>query len=298
MATSDQKHFYLKLWGWKIRRGIHDCKQAYLLYSWYIEHVVWEYIRGDGRRYGRVAWRDQITDRGCATAISAEGTPCSERSVRRWRTDLKRFGYITWRTARNSLIIFVLGSDKFPKGHERVKDAPVSDEALISAAFALRDKLANDSMDAQTGAGMMALGVSKAGYSDAQNCDISTVNMQPRVANLGHPTGQPWTPYRPTLDVAIREEALSEFVSEEPQAEDEPFAQTFRKGPERTKRVAEQKARADRWTVEGRCRHCGADNPKPAMTSGMAYCGKCDGLYPLPQPSQRSGGGESDERAA
>jgi hypothetical protein len=248
MAIPDQKHYYLKLWGWKMRRAIHDCKQAYLLYSWYLEHVVWEYVRGDGRRYGRVVWRDQVTDRGCAAAISAEGTPCSERTTRRWRKTLKHLGYITWRTARNSLIIFVLESDKFPKGHERVKDALASDEGLISAAFALRDKLASDLRDVPRDGGISPSGP----------------------ANLGHPTGQPWPPDRPTLAVAIREEVLYEVVNEEMPERDEPINHENEKAVQ---------SGDGRWYAGGKCSGCGADKLMWVGPDGVVTCGRCGCLY-------------------
>jgi hypothetical protein len=139
MEQQHESHFYLTILGWKQRRIIYDCKKAGILLNWYQEHVVREFIGSEGRRYGRVAWHDSVTDFSVSLAISRDGTSCSAWTVRKWRRTLRRLGYITWRQTRSGLIIFVLNSDKFPDGDKHLKPALPSDEALISAAFALRD---------------------------------------------------------------------------------------------------------------------------------------------------------------
>jgi len=75
--NAEEMRFYLMLWGWKLRKTIREVHDAYILFNWYSERVVWEFVRLDGRRYGRVAWRSPITDFGCAESISGDGAECT-----------------------------------------------------------------------------------------------------------------------------------------------------------------------------------------------------------------------------
>jgi len=151
-----------------------------------------------------------------------------------------------------------------------VKDALPSDEVLISAAFALRDKLASDSRDVPRGGEISPSGL----------------------ANLGHPTGQPWPPDRPTLAVAIREEVLYEVVNEEMPERHEPINHENEKAVQ---------SGDGRWYADGKCPECGADEPTRVSADGVATCGRCGCLYRVthaPSPESENAAAATAEASA
>ncbi len=119
---------------------------------------------------------------------------------------LKRLGYVTWRRTPAGLIVFVLESEQFPKGHPRVKVAPSSDERLIAAAFTVLDgvsgtddqgteKLCKSAHHAaQNGQSVDETRLSDIREEVVFECEkksVTSVNLDlPKIDNLGSSTGR------------------------------------------------------------------------------------------------------------
>ena len=240
---------------------IQEVGRAFELFWWYLARVTAGFITESGIKCGAVLGLLPITDLDIADNISRMGRARSQNQIRKWRHKLANWGYIAWKRTPAGQQTFII-EPYYPAGE--CMPPPSWTNPYIAE---LIDKRLEHS----------STGVTKVSISTATMADHSAT-------------------------MAVSDQRSSECVSEKQlvrqETADETFTHVFRKEPEKANSITEKESWLERWKAEGRCWHCGANNPRPAMTPGMAYCGKCDGLYPLLQPSQCSGSAESGVCAA